>query len=253
MAHRTFQVQSPLMEGEDIKAFQHDLNRILAKWDMDLRLDEDGYYGVGTRSVTASVCHANGFEAGKLMANGVTPWLRTKIRSYRRSAGERVRFVARVGYRRKLRARWAKRSVAPMTAKVIADSWGYHPGVHDGLDVITPAEAPIFAMCDGTITRVSAGGWWGKAPSGDVTKGDGVCILRCEVDQGPFRKGLNFVYGHSEKHTVREGQKVKAGDRLGIAGLAVAHHIHLCVNRRNDTRGVGDHDPRKYYTYAQKS
>lgn len=252
MSHRVFKVTSPLMEGNDIKEWQHDLNRILAKWDMDLRLQEDGIYGVGTRSVTASICHANGFEAGKLMAEGVTPWLRTKVRNYRRSAAEKVRFQARRGYRRRLRARWAKRSVAPMTAKVIADSWGWNSG-HDGLDVITPEEAPIHAICDGTIVRVSSSGWWGKAPSGEVSKGDGIIILRCETDQGPFRKGLNIGYGHAENATVREGQKVKAGQQIGRAGLAVAWHIHLMVNGRSDIRGVGDRDPASFYRYAQRS
>lgn len=253
MAHRTFKLTSPHMKGEDIRAFQHDLNRQLNKWDIKAPLTEDGDYGQMTRSVIASVCHASGFNAGELMEKGITPWLRTKIRNQRRNAYEAIRFAGRVGYRRRLRARYASSNIAPITAKVIEDSWGYHPPGHDGLDIITPERAPIFAMCDGTITRVSSGGWWGKAPSGDTAKGDGIIILNCEVDSGPFFKGANICYGHAEEAVVRVGQKVKAGQQIGRAGLAVAWHIHLMVNNRSDEKGLGDRDPRPFYNHAQRS
>lgn len=251
---RTFKLQSPHMQGNDIRSWQRELNGILRKWEMDPQLVEDGDYGQHTRAVTASVCHANGFHAGHLMRHGVTPWLRTKVRHYRRSVAEKARFQARRGWRRRLRRRYRNQSVAPMVGKVIADSWGYHPPGHDGLDVITRPNAPIYAMCDAKVVRVSPSGWWGQAPSGDVSKGDGIVILRCETDQGPFRRGLNIGYGHSENHTVRPGQRVKAGDQIGHAGLAVAWHIHLMVNDNRDSwRGVGDRDPRPYYNYAQRS
>lgn len=253
MAHRTFRVDNPHMKGEDIRAFQHDLNRQLKKWDIDTPLKEDGDYGQMSRAVCASVCHGSGFNAGELMKNGVTPWLRTKIRDQRRNAREKVLFQRRRNWRRRLRARYAGRDVAPMTAKVIEDSWGYHPPNHDGLDVITPEYAPIYAVTDGTIIRADNGGWWGKAPSGDVTKGDGIIILNCEVNKGHFRRGLNICYGHAEGVRVREGQKVKAGQHIGYAGLAVAHHIHLMVNNRADNKGVGDRDPRPFYEQAQRS
>lgn len=254
MAHRTFRVTAPHMEGEDIRAFQHDLNRQLRSWDMEPPLAADGDYGQLTRAVCASVCHASGFNAGELMENGVTPWLRTKIRSQRRNAYEKVRFAARVGWRRKLRARYAGGSnIAPMTAKVLEDSWGYHPPGHDGLDVITPEDAPIYAMCDGEVIRADNGGWWGKVPSGDVAKGDGIIIIRCSVNNGHFRKGHNICYGHAEGVRVKEGQKVKAGQHIGRAGLAVVPHIHLMVNNRTDDRGVGDRDPRPFYNQAQRS
>jgi murein DD-endopeptidase MepM/ murein hydrolase activator NlpD len=142
--------------------------------------------------------------------------------------------------------------VASPTPKVLADSWGYHPGVHDGMDIITPAHAPIYAICEGTIVRVSSSGWWGKAPSGDVSKGDGIIILRATKAVGPIKRGMNIGYGHAENAVVREGEFVRAGERIGDAGLAVAWHVHFMVNMGKGERGVGDRDPRPVYNYCRK-
>lgn len=141
--------------------------------------------------------------------------------------------------------------VEPPLKTVLADSWGYHPPVHDGIDLICPKDARLFAMCDGEVVRADSGGWWGKAPSGNVALGDGIIIIRCTINSGPFKPGLNICYGHAEKAKVKPGDKVKAGDYIGHAGLAVAWHVHLMVNGRTDTRGVGDRDPEPYYAYAR--
>lgn len=130
------------------------------------------------------------------------------------------------------------------------DSWGYHPPVHDGEDLICSANAPLYAICDGTIIRADASGWWGKAPSGNVALGDGIIVLRMDEDDGPFQRGLNFCYGHAEGAVVTAGQRVKAGDHLGHAGLAVAWHVHAMVNGRSDALGLGDRDPRPFIDYA---
>lgn len=154
-------------------------------------------------------------------------------------------------------AQLAKLRVSPVAypvPSVTADSWGYHPPVHDGIDLICPPAAKVYAICDGEIVDVRAGGWWGKgAPSPAVAaKGDGIIQLRCTVDAGPFRKGLVFAYGHAENAQVRVGQKVKAGDLLGHAGLANAWHIHFMVHDHTEgTRGVGDRDPKPFLNYAK--
>lgn len=139
---------------------------------------------------------------------------------------------------------------------ILASSWGYHPGVHDGVDLITEGDDILYAICDGTIIRASTGGWWGKGARASgghsIADGDGVIVLRCGVDAGPFRKGLNFVYGHAEHPSVKAGQKVKAGDTIGRAGFANAWHVHFCVNGRSDDRGVGDRDPMPYVDYARR-
>lgn len=252
MSQRTFQVKSSHMEGADIKLFQGDVEAIFASLDIDYPLKADGDYGVASRSAIASLCHALGYDAGDLMRNGVTPWLRTKIRERRRTVKERVAFAARVNYRRALRRKFANKAVAPMVSQVVADSWGYHPPGHDGLDVITKPNAPIYAMCDARVIRADSGGWWGQNPSGDVALGDGIIVLECLTDKGPFKKHLRICYGHAEKATVKVGERVEAGQMIGHAGKAVAWHIHLMIHGRKDARGKGDRDPRPFYAYAQR-
>jgi murein DD-endopeptidase MepM/ murein hydrolase activator NlpD len=190
------------------------------------------------------------------MEDGVTPHLRTKLRNRRFSVAEWARYQ---GSRRKYRAALRKRfagggHVHTPVSRIITDSWGYHPGKHDGIDLICPPNATLFAICDGTIIRADASGWWGLGAPDDPAlkaKGDGIIVLRCATDVGPFRTGLNFCYGHAEHATVHEGQHVQAGDVIGKAGLANAWHTHFMVNNNHDARGVGDRDPRPYTDYAR--
>ena len=251
MSARTLKVDQPPMKGEDVEAWQRSVRWRFRSWGIDIPVKVDGIYGLATRSATASLLYAFGVAQGE-MAGGVTPALRTKIRNRRFSALELARFAGRVGYRRRLRRRYAGGGVAKPVNRIIADSWGYHPPVHDGIDVICAPQATLYAMVRSRVLRADTGGWWGKGPSGDTSKGDGVIVLEVLDDIGPFRKGLRLVYGHAERPKVRVGEIVQAGEPIGVAGLAVAYHIHLCVNRRRDAKGVGDHDPRRYLTYVKR-
>lgn len=252
MSSRTFQVKSPHMTGDDITMWQRELNEVLNYWNAEDLVTVDGDYGIHTRTFTSRVLYGFGI-AQEAMEGGVTPELRIKVRNRDLTVAEWKRFHERADWRLRLQAA----QVASPLNHIIADSWGYHPGVHDGIDLICPPEEPIYAMVPGKIVRVSAGGWWGNAPSGDVTKGDGIIILRSSTDVGPFKKNMNVCYGHSEHAIVDEGQNVKAGQRLGRAGLAVAWHIHLMINDNPPVngfyKGVGDRDPRPYYDYARKN
>lgn len=138
---------------------------------------------------------------------------------------------------------------------LITDSWGYHPGVHDGVDLICPASEPLIAMCKATVVRADASGWWGKGAPADPAlkaRGDGIIIIRSLIDAGPIRRGMNLCYGHGEHAKVRAGQTVEAGDVIGAAGFANAWHVHFMVNMRTDTKGVGDRDPRPVLDFAAK-
>jgi murein DD-endopeptidase MepM/ murein hydrolase activator NlpD len=153
-------------------------------------------------------------------------------------------------YRARLRRSWDRADVHPPVAKILADTWGYHPPVHDGVDVICPPNAVLFAMCKAKVIDVRSGGWWGKAPSGDVTKGDGIIQLEVLENIGPFKKGHHIGYGHAEKATVKVGQTVNAGDVIGHAGLAVAWHVHLMYNDGSTKKGIGNIDPRPILDYS---
>lgn len=255
---RTFKVDTPLMKGDDIRNWQNEIIDEFRQLEIYCPIDPDGVYGVQTRSYTASLCHALGMNAGERMAEGVTPELRTRIRHRDLWKEEVVRFESAeyVQYRRDLRARWdlnVGRVHQPVT-KILQHSWGYHPGVHDGVDVICLPDIPIFAMVKCRVIDVRLEGWWGKgAPSDPVlkAKGDGIISVEILDDIGPFIKGHVLGYGHSEKAVVKVGQDVKPGQVLGHAGFANAWHIHLMHNDGSvGTRGIGNLNPEPLLNYT---
>jgi murein DD-endopeptidase MepM/ murein hydrolase activator NlpD len=137
---------------------------------------------------------------------------------------------------------------------ILEDSWGYHPPVHDGIDLICPTSEPLLAICRAKVVRADAGGWWGKGAPADPAlkaRGDGIIILRSLIDAGPIKAGMNLCYGHAEHATVKVGQTVEAGQMIGHAGFANAWHTHFMVNMRGDTKGVGDRDPKPVVDYAR--
>lgn len=252
-ASRTFRVTSPHMRGDDIRNWQEDIKHEFERMDIKCPIKVDGIWGVVSRAYCASLCHAVGLSASLEMAAGVTPDLRRRIRTHTRTPEQAKRMMARVDYRRKLRVKYQRAHITNVhrpVAKILADSWGYHPPVHDGIDVITPPDAPIFSMVRSKVIDVRSGGWWGKAPSGDVSKGDGIIQLEVLENVGPFKKGYHIGYGHAEKAKVRVGDTVMPGDTIGHAGLAVAWHIHLMYNTGSTTKGIGNLDPRGILDFA---
>lgn len=171
----------------------------------------------------------------------------------RRSADQAELGKKRIAHMRRERAERAKHVAAPVKP-ILGSSWGWHPGAHDGVDLITEGDDVLYAICDAEVIDVRSAGWWGKgaqASSGHpISDGDGIIQLRCLTDVGPFRKGMHFGYGHAEKATVQAGQHVKAGQRIGHAGFARAWHIHFMANGGDTSMGVGDRDPMPYVRYA---
>ncbi len=211
-----------------------------------------------TRSFSKMVLFGRGF-AHEQLNDGVRPWLRQVTREPTlRPPGvkQRANEPSRKSFRDNLRKKYESDDpdVAAPIGKIITMTWGYHPGVHDGIDLICGVKAPIYALCDAKVIDVRPSGWWGNNPSGEVWKGDGIIQIRCTTNDGPFRKGMHFGYGHAEGSDVKVGQQVKAGDRLGEAGLAVAWHIHLMGNNGEfGKRGKGSFDPRPFVNYAIKN
>jgi len=247
------------MHGDDVKQWQKDVARIFANMKIECPIVIDGIYGQATRAYTAELCYADGMIAKKVMANGVTPQLRERIIKGKLTATEKKAKASqkRKDYRATLRKRWAPNAVHSPVAKILADSWGWHPGIHDGLDVICLPSAPIFAMCKAKVIDVRSSGWWGLGAPTDPAlkaKGDGIIQIQVLETVGPFKKGMHIGYGHAEGAVVKVGQVVAAGEHLGHAGFANAWHIHLMVNNGSEgTRGVGTQDPRPLLDYAVKN
>lgn len=259
MSDRIFKIKSPHMTGSDIEAWQREVKALFAKMKIDCPIVADGDYGVATRSYTASLCRANGLVAHTSMEKGVTPQLRIKLRNVNDSLSKSERAAKASGeivdYRAALRKRWndSSTNVHQCTAVIITDDWGFHPGRHDGVDVITPPDAVIFAMVKSKVIDVRPAGWWGLgAPSNPSikAKGDGIIQLEVLETVGPFKKGFHIGYGHAEKARVKVGDVVGAGKAIGHAGLANAWYIHLMYNDGSTTRGVGNRDPRPLIDYA---
>jgi murein DD-endopeptidase MepM/ murein hydrolase activator NlpD len=255
---RTFKVQSPLMHGEDIQSWQIEIGAEFDRLNIYCPIEADGHYGVETRSYTASLCHSLGMNATVAMQDGVTPKLRTKIRHRDLTPTEHKLFMSDpyVDYRRALRKRWASpgNTVHTPVAKILQHSWSYHPGVHDGVDVICLLNAPIYAMCRARVIDVRADGWWGLGAPKDPTvkaKGDGIIQLEILVDVGPFAKGHHLGYGHAEGALVHIGEVIEAGHHLGHAGLANVSHVHLMHNDGHaGLRGVGNLNPEPLLDYT---
>lgn len=253
---RTFKVESPLMKGGDVKQWQKDVKALFKKLKIDCPIAVDGVYGQGTRSFTAELVHASGLSAKVQMKDGVTPELRIKLRNgdYNKAQLKVRHSKARREYREKLRKRWSAAKVHAPVSRIITDAWGYHPGVHDGVDVVSIEGAPAMAMIKSKIVDVRSGGWWGKSPSGDVSKGDGIVQMEVLESVGPFKRGMHIGYGHCEHARVKVGQIVHAGETVALVGLAVVAHIHLMVNDgKQGNRGVGTQDPRPFIDYAVKN
>lgn len=262
MSDRIFKIGHETMKGNDIKSWQHDVRDCFKRMGIDCPIKADGIYGVSTRAYTASLIHANGMSAAKQMQDGVTPDLRVKLRHVPGSLTSVQRTtrnsIARRDYRSRLRKQFAQSKgggVHAPTTVILQDDWGYHPGVHDGLDVITPPNPVIFAMIRSKVIDVRPSGWWGLgAPSNPKlkSKGDGIIQLKVLESVGPFREGMHIGYGHAEHARVKEGEVVHAGQAIGHAGFANAWHIHLMVNDGSTTKGIGNRDPRPLLDYARK-
>lgn len=258
MSSVTLQLKSPAMRGTTVKEFQKDVKAAFKRLGIDAPINIDGIYGPAMRGFTAALLRANGGNAAVLMKDGVTPALRSKIRNNIYTAAERKLKAskARIDYRAALRKRWKQQTKvrvhAPVT-KIVTDDWGYHPGVHDAVDVCTDVETVAFAMVKSKVIDVRTSGWWGNNPSGDVGKGDGIVQLEVLESVGPFKKGMHIGYGHCEKPRVKVGDVVAAGTPIAMVGLAVVWHIHLMVNDGSTNRGVGNINPRPFIDYAVKN
>ena len=107
--------------------------------------------------------------------------------------------------------------VSPFTEK---------PAWHDGLDIGAAANAPVQAPAQGRVTTVGS---------------DPKLGILVKVDHG---FGIETLYGHLAKALVKEGQRVKRGEVVGLVGstgLATGPHLHYMVKVHGQT-----FDPVKY-------
>lgn len=121
-----------LLHGEDIANWQQEISDEFARMDIQWPRSASGprgTYDTTCRSASASLCKALGMLHEKVMEDGVTPELRTRIRNRRLTARERARMMSPklVTYRRALRKRHKANhggTLHPLTAQVHARTRG---------------------------------------------------------------------------------------------------------------------------------
>ena len=101
---------------------------------------------------------------------------------------------------------------------------------HHGVDIFAPRGTPVLAAADGVVSRV-----------GDQRLGGRVVWLRDN------KRGTSQYYAHLDRQLVERGQRVRAGDTLGLVGntgnaRTTPPHLHFGIYRR----GRGPIDPFDY-------
>jgi murein DD-endopeptidase MepM/ murein hydrolase activator NlpD len=95
----------------------------------------------------------------------------------------------------------------------LTSGFGYRWGTtHYGVDIANRIGTPILAVADGTVVEAGS------------ASGFGLWVRIEHAD------GTVSVYGHVDTFSVREGQKVKAGEqiaRMGNRGYSTGPHLHF--------------------------
>lgn len=87
---------------------------------------------------------------------------------------------------------------------------------HQDLDISTRRDEPILATAAGVVVKSGLSGDYGKS---------------VEI---AHRTGYRTIYGHLDTVLVKEGQHVRRGDRVGLAGStgrSTGTHLHYEVRR----------------------
>jgi murein DD-endopeptidase MepM/ murein hydrolase activator NlpD len=86
--------------------------------------------------------------------------------------------------------------------------------MHEGLDIANKIGTPIYATADGVVVFTGIEGTYGKVLS---------------IDHG---YGISTRYGHLDTILVKEGDKIKRGDKIatvGVTGRTTGPHLHYEV------------------------
>ncbi|MGE0284492.1 MAG: M23 family metallopeptidase [Rhizobiaceae bacterium] len=90
------------------------------------------------------------------------------------------------------------------------------PALHSGMDFRAPTGAPIKATANGIVTKSGWNGGYGRM---------------VEIDHG---NGLSSRFAHMSKVLVREGERIKTGDVVGLvgsSGRSTGPHLHYEIRK----------------------
>ena len=131
---------------------------------------------------------------------------------------------------------WGKGMIIPVSNYTVTSEWGdrVHPIFktvkhHAGVDLGVDYGTPIRAAANGVVTKAE---WYG---------GYGKTVM---LDHG---NAISSLYGHNQQIMVKEGQYVRQGEIIALAGStgnSTGPHCHFEVRQNNN-----DIDP---YTFIQR-
>ncbi len=139
--------------------------------------------------------------------------------------------------------------VLPITCEYkITSEYGYrtHPitgeeKLHAGIDLVGKHHTEILTIADGIVTYAG------------IQNGYGNCI---EIKHNINGETIYSFYAHLSEIDVKVGQRIEAGDIIGLEGGAkeddnpgtsTGHHLHFEI--RTDTGSGHSIDPRKYIEF----
>ena len=94
-------------------------------------------------------------------------------------------------------------------------------GNHGGIDIVGDTDPTVRCVADGTVYLIQK--WDGKTKTGSQSYGN-LVIVKAD--------GKRFYYAHLKSIAVKQGQKVKQGDTIGIMGStgnSTGAHVHFEV------------------------
>lgn len=95
-----------------------------------------------------------------------------------------------------------------------ADPLTHLPGMHEGLDFVAPAGTPVQVTAPGLVLQAAFNGAYGN------------------MVEVAHAQGLVTRYAHLQAMTVKPGQRLRAGDRVGLlgsTGRSTGPHLHYEV------------------------
>lgn len=110
---------------------------------------------------------------------------------------------------------------APLTSPYGLRTLGSKIDMHHGVDLGVAIGTPVHAMAGGTVTVAGP------------KSGYGFAVM---IDHG---FGWVTLYGHLDRVEVNVGERVRAGERVGLSGntgLSTAPHLHFEVRRFGRSR-----------------
>lgn len=112
---------------------------------------------------------------------------------------------------------------------------------HTGVDIGVPANTRTTAPVGGTVVIAGGSGYY-RDESGTrdpATSGE----LRLRLDNGD-----ELIIGHMGRIDVKVGQRINAGDTVGVSGYANGDHLHVEARRRDPSTPSGwrIYDPREF-------